>query len=143
VLKISHRGNLKGPNPQWENSPAYLTHAISKGYDVEIDVWVTDGLIHFGHDMPTWRNISRDFIEDIAPRAWFHCKNLEALHFFSVNYPGFSYFWHQTDQYTLTSNGYIWTYPGNPTTERSIAVCLSEKHPVGTYYGICSDYFDD
>ena len=23
-----------------------------------------------------------------------------------------NYFWHQTDDFTLTSHGYIWTYPG-------------------------------
>ena len=25
----------------------------------------------------------------------------------------FNYFWHQNDKFTLTSKGYIWTFPGN------------------------------
>lgn len=143
MLKIAHRGNLSGPDLQWENSPAYLLHAISQGFDVEVDVWVADGRLAFGHDSPTWRDISKEFILEIGPKAWFHCKNLEALHFFNTELPNLSYFWHQTDDYTLTSNGFIWTYPGRPTTDKSILVSLSGKVPPGEYYGICSDYVVD
>ena len=36
---ISHRGNLEGRKPELENNPEYIDEALSKGYDVEIDVW--------------------------------------------------------------------------------------------------------
>ena len=36
---ISHRGNLKGSKPEYENHPNYIKKALSMGYDVEIDVW--------------------------------------------------------------------------------------------------------
>lgn len=143
MLKISHRGNLSGRDLQWENSPAYLMHAIASGFDVEVDVWVVNGTISFGHDAPTWKDISEDFLLSIGSKAWFHCKNLEALHFFNKNFPQLAYFWHQTDDYTLTSNGFIWTYPGKQTTDRSILVSLGKDFPKGNFYAICSDYVVD
>ena len=42
MILISHRGNLNGPKPDQENSPNYINNAISKGYNVEIDVWFKD-----------------------------------------------------------------------------------------------------
>ena len=39
MILISHRGNLKGINPQRENEPLYIVEALEKGFDVEIDVW--------------------------------------------------------------------------------------------------------
>ena len=56
-----------------------------------------------------------------------------------------NYFWHQDDDYTLTSQGLIWTYPGKKTTSNSIVVMPErfdknlEKEYNGVY-GICSDY---
>ena len=38
---ISHRGNLSGPIPESENNPSYITNAINKGFDVEVDFWFT------------------------------------------------------------------------------------------------------
>jgi len=35
---ISHRGNLSGSQPEFENKPAYIVEALNKGFDVEIDV---------------------------------------------------------------------------------------------------------
>ena len=35
---ISHRGNLTEINPERENTEPYIDEAISKGYDVEVDV---------------------------------------------------------------------------------------------------------
>ena len=34
---ISHRGNIKGPQPDKENRPSYIDCAIGNGYQVEID----------------------------------------------------------------------------------------------------------
>lgn len=39
MILISHRGNLYGENFLDENNPSYIDVAISKGYDVEVDVW--------------------------------------------------------------------------------------------------------
>ena len=51
------------------------------------------------------------------------------------------YFWHQEDDYTLTSNGYFWTYPGKKLVKNSICVLpeLANYEDI-TSDGICSDY---
>ena len=50
-------------------------------------------------------------------------------------------FWHQEDDVTLTSNGYIWTYPGKQLTTKSICVLPElKKQNHSACYGICTDY---
>ena len=51
-------------------------------------------------------------------------------------------FFHNVDDYTLTSNGYIWTYPGYEVTDKSIIVNLNEGWQNTNYncYGVCVDY---
>ena len=51
---ISHRGNIKGPNPDQENRPWYIDEAILQGFDVEVDVWLVDDEIVLGHDFPQY-----------------------------------------------------------------------------------------
>ena len=142
MIKISHRGNINGPDPDMENTIEAIFIAIGKGYDVEIDIWVIDGIIYFGHDEPK-SIIDYFIINKIGKHGWFHCKNIEALLFFINNYSDLNYFWHDNDAYTLTSSGYIWTYPGKDITEKSIIVDLAIPRLCEyTYipYGICSDY---
>lgn len=143
MLLIAHRGNTSGPDPKSENSPKHLLNAISKGFDVEVDVWVVDGEISFGHDLPKWGKIPESFLLEIGSKAWFHCKNLEALYFFNITFPHLTYFWHQSDDYTLTSNGHIWTYPNREVTEKSVIVLADQGAPLDHgCYGVCSDYVD-
>ena len=141
MLKISHRGNINGPDLEKENSIEQIFIAIGKGFDVEIDVWVIDGLIFFGHDYPKY--LIDDFIiKKIKDSAWFHCKNLEALLFFANNPVPYVFFWHQKDDFTLTSNGYIWTYPNKDITSSSIIVDLDLNYKYSNIipYAICTDY---
>lgn len=141
MIKIAHRGNVNGPNKFGENRPVDIVVAIAQGFNVEIDIWVDQNGIWLGHDFPE-HQIDEDFIKDIKEEAWFHCKNIEALEYFTNNIPDAKFFWHQNDDYTLTSNGYIWTYPGKEITNKSIIV-LTEKTDLSLYenaYGICSDY---
>lgn len=140
MIKIAHRGNTEGPSDA-ENNPIHLILAISKGFDIEVDIWMNDDGIFLGHDFPQ-HLIDETFLEDIAEHAWFHCKNIEALGYFSHNMPDAKYFWHQEDDYTITSNGYIWTYPGKVATSKSIIV-LKDKTDLSKYegvYAVCSDY---
>jgi hypothetical protein len=140
MIKIAHRGNTNGPRPEIENNPAYLLGAINDGFDVEADVWRIGDHLYFGHDEPKYP-VSEEFILSIGLNSWFHCKNLEALHFFNTVFPQLNYFWHQGDDYTLTSQGYIWTYPGKETTHRSVIVDLSKNPDTFTpAFAICSDY---
>jgi glycerophosphoryl diester phosphodiesterase len=140
MIKIAHRGNINGPDAQKENTIEAIFTAIGKGFDVEIDVWVIDDVIYFGHDEPQ-RIIDNFIIDKIGKNGWFHCKNLGALEFFSKNYSSYNYFWHQTDDYTLTSSGYIWTYPGQKVGKRSIMVDLNLEYGiVEGVAGICTDF---
>ena len=34
----------------------------------------------------------------------------------------FNYFWHQEDDYTLTSEGYVWVYPGKPLIKKDLTI---------------------
>ena len=141
MIKIAHRGNVNGPSDR-ENEPDYLLDAIAQGYDVEVDVWYVGGTLWLGHDYAQYQ-IDYIFLSKIADKAWFHCKNLEALAYFNDSLKSLEYFWHENDKFTLTSSGYIWTYPGQPVTSTSIIVDL-EASDLKKYnnipYGICTDY---
>jgi glycerophosphoryl diester phosphodiesterase len=141
MIKIAHRGNINGPDVEKENTIEAIFTAIGKDFDVEVDVWVIDGIIYFGHDEPQ-RIIDNFIIDKIGKHGWFHCKNLEALEFFDKQYKDYKYFWHQTDDYTLTSNGYIWSYPGSKTGLKSISVDLdlSNYKSGDKVAGICTDF---
>ena len=144
MLKISHRGNLNGKKPELENSPKYIFEAINNGYDVEVDIWYNNKW-YLGHDEPTYE-IDLMNLNSLFNRIWFHCKNLQALQELS-KISNINYFWHQNDSFTLTSNKYIWTYPGEKLTEFSICVLpeLSNysKLELKNCAGICSDFIEN
>jgi len=131
---ISHRGNINGKNLEKENHPDYISKALSLGYDVEVDVWYDNGF-WLGHDKPVYP-IRTSFLKN--KKLWCHAKNLEAIVEMKNN--NIHYFWHQKDDITLTSKGYIWAYPGKQPIKESIAV-LPEiyKDDVSNCIGICSD----
>ena len=142
---ISHRGNTSGPNFKDENEPSYILNTIDMGFDVEIDLWfwyscsISSGMFFLGHDKPQYP-ISDEFIEKIKPYAWFHCKNLEALNRIA-QFDNSNYFWHQNDDFTLTSKGYIWTFPGNNVSSRSILLTKNiNDFRLKNCAGVCSDY---
>ena len=107
MILISHRGNLRGKKTELENNPSYIQSTVDLGYDVEIDVWFVDGEWWLGHDNPEYK-ISFDYFSNKP--FWIHAKNMEALCSLQ-SYSSLNYFWHQEDDYTITSKGYIWTYP--------------------------------
>jgi len=138
-ILIAHRGNIEGPSPEYENKPNYIVGGLA-AYDwlhCEIDVWVIGGEVFLGHDKPQYR-VSEEFL--VNARLWCHAKNLPALEMM-LKSPLIHCFWHQEDDFVVTSRGYIWTYPGQRLTPVSICV-LPEFHnqkPVNCA-GICSDY---
>ena len=139
---ISHRGNIKGRIPEKENSPDYIIEALQQGFDVEVDIFyhLNYGW-YLGHDQPTYELDMLKFVP-YFDKLWFHCKNLDAL--WKIIEWDVHYFWHEEDRFTLTSENYIWTFPGNDLTDRSICV-LPEKYHLSLNQllncaGICSDY---
>jgi hypothetical protein len=143
MILISHRGNINGKQPNKENHPDYIWEAIRKEYHVEIDVWFVNGKLKLGHDAPQY-DFPFDLFENHYSKLWIHCKNLEAiveLNKFDKIGSRLNYFWHQTDDITLTSKGYIWAYPGKQPIENSIAVMPEiNNDDVSKCIGVCSDY---
>ena len=135
MILISHRGNINGKNPELENSQSYCQNAIDAGYNVEIDIWYTDTW-WTGHDMPQY-SVNPDFF--LKEEVWCHAKNIEAL--YRLQEMKAHCFWHQRDAVTLTSKGYLWTYPIEELTPNSICVLPELQNiDITECAGICSDY---
>jgi hypothetical protein len=142
MILISHRGNINGRMESWENEPTYIALAISKGYDVEIDVWYKDNMLWLGHDKPDYGIYFR-FIRDRLSKLWIHCKNIEAVIYFKECGYDINYFWHEEDTLTLTSHNHLWVYPGKQPIINSIAVMPEiNNDDVSQCLGICSDYIE-
>jgi hypothetical protein len=142
---ISHRGNINGKMESWENEPTYIDLAISKGYDVEVDVWYKDSIFWLGHDEPQY-GVDFRWFRDRISKLWIHCKNIEAITYFNANFEvfPFNYFWHENDTVTLTSLNYIWAFPNKQPIRNSIAV-MPELHndDVSSAIGVCSDVVEN
>jgi len=145
---IAHRGNIKGLNPLEENNPEYIDFAIEKGYDVEIDIRYDtfENNFYLGHDEPQYL-VTPYWLAQRMEKLWIHCKNIDALNYFVSKTGGYNYFWHQEDDFTLTSKNYIWTYPGKTYTPNSVIVMPEWNIDVSNFsdllvygcYAICSD----
>ena len=140
MILISHRGNLNGKSDR-ENQLEYINEALNQGFDVEVDVWDIFGSYFLGHDEPQYL-VKKDFLKN--KHLWCHAKNIEGL--YSMLEDDIHCFFHQEDDVTLTSMGYLWTYPGKQLTEKSICVLPEfedKKSKVilpKNVAGICSDF---
>jgi hypothetical protein len=139
---ILHRGLMNGPDPEKENKEELLWKRLAEGWDIEVDVWLVDGSLWLGHDKPT------DLLQDVrlleSHHTWIHCKNIPMLQYMTEKKPGGPFFSHDTDNAVLTSNGYIWCYPGFQAGRQSIVV-MPERVPdmkvdMALIGGVCSDY---
>lgn len=142
MIFISHRGNINNINESLENKPRYIDNALDLGYHVEIDLWKVEDKLYLGHDNPTY-SINEFFLDN--EKLYVHCKNADALEFMVKNSLSCNYFWHQSDNFTITSNKKIWVHVGKPLIEKSIC-CLPEQYKnepnLNVCYGICSDYIE-
>ncbi len=136
MIKISHRGNINGRIEEAENRPDYIEDALRLGYDVEVDVWFLNDKFYLGHDEALY---ATDKIFLSNPRLWVHCKNVDAV--LELKHSKVHYFWHENDTIALTSQGFIWVYPGKQPIKNSIAV-MPELHNDDLLFciGICSDF---
>lgn len=144
---IAHRANINGPSSKNENTIYNIEKCIKLGYDVEIDIRLIKGKFYLGHDNAT-QMIGEKELNNIKEHSWIHCKNLEAITFFSNTSTKFNYFWHENDSYTLTSKGYIWAYPGQKLSISCVCVMPEVKHSRKEFSylrekqiaGICTDF---
>jgi hypothetical protein len=137
---ISHRANYEIPNKEVENTPHQISLMLEMDWNIEIDVWYDGEQWYLGHDEPRYE-IELEFLKN--NKLWCHAKNLQALEFMLKN--NIHCFWHEQDDYTITSKGYIWTYPGKPVCKKSVIVCKTledtMKYCKMDIAGVCSDYF--
>ena len=139
---IAHKGNINGPDPSKENTPEQIEWCIDNGYDVEIDIRYNpdNDKFYLGHD-EYQHEVNWWWLAGKSAHLWIHCKDLTTLHEFTANTSGYNYFWHQGDDYTLTSQGQIWASSGKPYKNDTVIV-VENPEDVKEYdcYGICSDY---
>lgn len=145
MIFISHRGNLNGPS-DLENHPDQIEKCVRQNLECEIDLWSVDGEFYLGHDRPQYKVVF-EWLVSLEKKLWVHCKNPESLQSLSLsNNHSLNYFWHQSDNYTITSKKNIWVFPGQDLIPGSIAV-LPEIWKLGKStsqiniaFGICTDY---
>lgn len=146
MIYIAHRGLFLGPDLTKENHPGQIALAIEKGYHVEIDLRLIDSKLVLGHDSPNYE-INQYWLRN--NKLWIHCKNIEALVYLAKHSWKYNFFYHENDQYTLTSFGFIWTFPGKDLTDQSIMVMPEHvdktlnNAKIANCYGICSDYIEE
>lgn len=139
---ISHRGNLTGSNPRTENTLEQFDLALSKGFEVEIDVWrIHENTVWIGHDsgdivMP------KSFLEENSEKIWVHAKSLVAVNSLRFVH-GINWFWHENDKMTITSKGYIWCYPGTYIDGGISVVTDKEFQTDHDILGICTDFAEN
>ena len=138
---IAHRGLTNGPDVNLENKPEQIKLSLKEGFDCEIDLWVENSELWLGHDEPEY-HIREDFLNELG--LWIHAKNLSALRWLTNTQ--LNYFWHQNDNYTLTSKNDIWVFPGVSLIPGSVAV-LPEiwtkpelVKSISECKGICTDF---
>ena len=136
---ISHRANLSGAVKNLENKPEQILYCIELGFDVEIDVWYINKKLFLGHDEPQYE-IEFKFLKN--KNLWCHAKNYNALEIM-INEREINCFWHQNDDYTITSKGFMWCYPNIQLINNAIAVMPENTNysliDLQKCYAICTD----
>lgn len=139
---IAHRGNVSGSNLLLENSPEYIDAALNE-YDAEIDLRFIDNQLYLGHDNPDYP-ITLNWLIERQTKLWIHCKNSAALQYCLKH--NLHCFWHNVDDYTITSRGYVWAYPGKENVgERCVLVMPEIFMDIDVVkdincFGVCTDY---
>ena len=143
MLIISHRANLKGPDPSIENKPEAIVHAIKEGFAVEVDLRMKDRQLYFGHDEAQYET-DINFLKKYKQNLWIHCKEMETMEFCLDQ--ALHCFWHNDDDYTLTNYRYVWAYPGKEPVGKLSILVMPEWHwkphevLLKKPYGVCTDY---
>ena len=138
---ILHRGLCNGPDKHLENNEQHIKMQIANGWDVEIDIWKIGNDWILGHDAPLTKLVDISILE--SKHVWVHCKNLEALKAAHES-TKMHYFTHNIDPATLTSQNWMWCFPGHHIGRGSVCV-MPERTGLGISEicmagAVCSDY---
>lgn len=143
---ISHRGNLRGPNPKSENDPVYIDVAIASNFYVEVDLRVVDGKYFLGHDKPQYE-VSVEWLVARRNKLYVHIKDMVSFEHM-LDGPGgpvdLHMFFHDNDECTITTEGDVWVHPRAKQIKASIAVMPEiANHKIENLIqcsGICTDH---
>jgi hypothetical protein len=115
MLLISHRGNVDGMNPDRENSIPYINGALNLGFSVMVDVWFVGGTLALGNHRPQY-GINAEFLRN--PQII--CKARSAATLNALMDMDLHCFANDRDDYSVTTEGYVWIYPGCASPPRGI-----------------------
>jgi len=141
IKLIAHRGNLNGKNPERENHPDYVLEALNQGYHVEVDVRSKCGGLYLGHDEPKYE-VRQNLLR--FSRIICHAKDKEALRIMLED-GEIHCFWHENDDYTMTSEGWVWVFPSKELIPNSVCVLpeyykRDDFRSLNKCRAVCSDY---
>ena len=149
--RILHRG-ISISDSLSENHPLTIKHRNDNGYSCEYDIWFFNDTWWLGHDKPTYNVVCIDtFIRQSADNL-IHAKDgatfAEIIKYCRERGYNNEIFYHTNEDYVLTSNMNIITYPGRYIVCSSI--CMMPEN-AGREYSIdehnntttiCSDLID-
>lgn len=144
MILISHRGNITGRIPDFENRPSYIQDTIVLGYDVEIDARMKEGELHLGHDYAQYR-VELEWLLERKDKLWVHTKDFESLNLLIDK--GLRVFFHEEERQTIINNtNLIWSHDLTSISGKSIIPLLDLQsinehgYLAQNVYGVCSDY---
>tara|TARA_B100000900_G_C20243996_1_gene579143 strand:+ start:178 stop:648 length:471 start_codon:yes stop_codon:yes gene_type:complete len=140
---ISHRGNTKGINKSKENSKQYVQEAISKGFDVEVDLWGQNDNLFLGHENAKFK-VDFDWLIQRKENLWIHCKNFNSMYLLLNS--DLRFFFHEKEDYNLVSDKHIWAHNFSEINNSCIIPLLTKDEALNwkfqNVYGVCSDFVE-
>ncbi|MFM2010735.1 MAG: Synechococcus phage [Bacteroidota bacterium] len=135
---ISNRGNLNGRISEFENQPQYVDEAIvNHGLFVKIDVWVVDNKFYLGNEEPTYL-IDPHWLIYREADLLIQARNVDAVKF--LNSLNLNWFWHETDELTISSGGTVLLFNDNLFIKDCITFVESENKKIVSESGVCADH---
>ncbi len=138
MIYIAHRAQISGLSSE-ANHPGWIDKVLSANIHCEVDCWYSDKHLYLGHDKPTYR-VNIKWLLERAPMLWVHAKSLETLEFLYQYHNDINYFWHENDEFTLTSWAFIWTRSNGLFGPKSVVVMDGPSNERLNCYGVCTDW---
>tara|TARA_Y100000310_G_C20398109_1_gene676087 strand:+ start:96 stop:782 length:687 start_codon:yes stop_codon:yes gene_type:complete len=146
---ISYRGNINGPNPEVENTIPYINDALTEGYAVSVDVWLSRGELYLctkrpqlpgssrsrGYRTgPPYYKVSEQYLENNmilvqagTPETLARLAKNGRIHCFYVS-----------EETAVTSRGLLWTT--KDISGSNVLRVNLEGSPMPPCYAVCSNH---
>lgn len=150
MLYFSNNGNINEINLERQSSPDYILEAIDKGFKVKCSIrLMSDDNFWLGEEEAIHK-IEDNFLIDNAKYLLIHCKNISSLykiHEFEKQHKNLHYYYHSTDNISITSKKYfLLDYGKKPISDNTIVMFPEEtnfqKRDLDGCAGIVSNTID-